>query len=363
MPKQFELLGGKPVYRWSLDAFLAHSAIAKVCLVLPAAGVDSVLSDLSSMERVMCAKGGADRSASVRNGLMALAARKDDIVLVHDAARPGLEAPMIDSVLAALHTHAAAAPALEVIDALKRKDGTRLTSVDRDGLVRIQTPQGFRVGMLEAALADSDTSFVDDLAAIESQGDEVALVRGSEKLSKITFAADFGVVEKLLSSSGAEYRTGSGFDVHQLEPGSGVTLCGTFIEHSFRLKGHSDADVGWHALTDAVFGALALGDLGDHFPPSDDRWKGADSAVFLRQALQMASSKGWLMTNCDITLICEQPRIKPHREAMRKRTAEVTGLPLDCISIKATTTEQLGFAGRGEGIAAMASVTMQRKSA
>lgn len=359
-PKQFENLRGRPVYRWSLEAFLTAPSIDKTCLVLPAGRLDVVSADLAGMERLICVEGGDSRSASVRQGLDALGASDSDIVLVHDAARPGLDQTTISGVLAALHRSAAAAPALPVIDALKRRTGDRLTNVEREDLYRIQTPQGFRAGLLRRALSEPGASFVDDLAAIEATGESVALVPGSERLSKITFAEDFRQIERQLTDMPANVRTGSGFDVHQLEPGKGVTLCGVFIEHGFRLKGHSDADVGWHALTDAIFGALALGDLGDHFPPSDDRWKGADSAVFLAHALELASSDGWRMTNCDITLICEQPRIKPHRIAMRERTAAITGLPMDAISIKATTTEGLGFTGRREGIAAMATVLMQR---
>lgn len=359
-PKQFENLCGRPVYRWSLDAFLSSPSIDKTCLVLPAGRLDAVSADLAGMERLICVEGGDSRSASVRQGLDAVGARDSDIVLVHDAARPGLDQATISGVLAALHRSAAAAPALPVIDALKRRTGDKLTNVERDSLYRIQTPQGFRAGLLRRALSEPGASFVDDLAAIEATGESVALVPGSERLSKITFAEDFGQIERQLTDMSANVRTGSGFDVHQLEPGEGVTLCGVFIEHGFRLKGHSDADVGWHALTDAIFGALALGDLGDHFPPSDDCWKGADSAVFLAHALELAQAEGWRMANCDITLICEQPRIKPHRMAMRNRTATITGLPMDVISIKATTTEGLGFAGRREGIAAMATVLMQR---
>ena len=357
-PKQFELLAGKPVYRWSLDAFRADTKVSSICLVLPAHTLDDMREALPHTGKIICIEGGRERADSVRKGLEALEAADDDIVLVHDAARPGLHQATIDQLLDALQTHEAAAPALPVIDALKKRTGASLRSLDRKDVYRLQTPQAFRVRVLRNALASSEHAFVDDLEAVENSGASVALVPGAERLSKITFAEDFERVRRLMFPDTPSVRIGSGFDVHAFEPGPGVTLCGVFIEHEARLKGHSDADAGWHALTDAILGAAALGDIGDHFPPSDERWNDADSEVFLRHAIDLVHNHGWTLGNCDITLICETPKIKPHREAMRERTAAATGLALEAVSIKATTTEGLGFTGRREGIAAQAAATL-----
>ena len=360
LPKQFEMLAGKPVYRWSLDAFLSDSRVNRIGLVLPSDHVERIANEGLGDERLVLVAGGDDRTASVRNAVEALSPDADDIILVHDAARPGLETQTISDLLKAMKAHDAAAPALPVIDALKRQADDTLQTVDRSGLYRVQTPQAFKAGILASALADKAASFVDDLEAVEALGAKAALVDGDERLSKITFADDFEKMEAMMTGKQAEFRFGTGFDVHAFEPGPGVTLCGIFIEHGSRLKGHSDADAGWHALTDAILGAVALGDIGDHFPPSDDRWKDADSGVFLSHAIKLAREAGWQLTHCDITLICETPKIKPHREAMRKRTAELSGLQLDAVSIKATTTEGLGFTGRREGIAAQAAATLRK---
>lgn len=358
LPKQFENLADKPVYRWSLDTFLADERIDKICLVLPAGHLAKVRAELPSDQRLSLVVGGAERTESVRNALETLASTDADVVLVHDAARPGLENDTITALLAAINTHDAAAPALPVIDALKRQSGSTLETVNRSDLYRVQTPQAFKAGVLASALSSSAKIFVDDLEAVEAHGATTAFVEGSERLGKITFESDFDRIEKMITEQRAEFRFGTGFDVHAFEPGPGVTLCGVFIDHDARLKGHSDADAGWHALTDAILGAVALGDIGDHFPPSDDRWKDADSGVFLGHAVKLAREKGWELSHCDVTLICETPKIKPHRETMRLRTAEITGLDLDAVSIKATTTEGLGFTGRREGIAAQAAATL-----
>ena len=358
LPKQFEYLAGKPVYRWSLDTFLSDSRVDRVTLVLPSDHIERIAAQTRSDERLVLVAGGDDRTASVRNAVDALSPDADDIILVHDAARPGLRIRTVTALLEGLTKHDAAAPALPVIDALKRQTDGTLQTVDRSDLYRVQTPQAFRAGILASALADKSGSFVDDLEAVEALGAKAVLVEGDERLSKITFADDFEKMEAMMTGQQTEFRFGTGFDVHAFEPGPGVTLCGVFIEHHARLKGHSDADAGWHALTDAILGAVALGDIGDHFPPSDDRWKDADSGVFLDHAIKLAREAGWQLAHCDITLICETPKIKPHRETMRRRTAEVTGLDLDAVSIKATTTEGLGFTGRREGIAAQAAATL-----
>ena len=358
IPKQFRMLGGRKVYEWSLKTFLRHDAIDSVCLVLPKpASVRPAITD----SKLITTSGGENRSQSVRNGLAAIGARDDDIILIHDAARPGLAASHIDDLLAALDQVDAAAPALPVSDALKRQTGTLLETVERNGLYRMQTPQAFRASFIIAALNRPDADYVDDLAAVEELGVTVKLIGGDIRLDKITYEKDFKSMAQLLDLVSAPVRVGSGYDVHRFAPGDHVTICGLKIPHDQSLQGHSDADVGWHALTDAIFGALALGDLGDHFPPSDPKWKGADSGIFLTHSLQLASDKGWALDSCDITIICEAPKVKPHRDAMRKRTAELTGLSIDQISIKATTTEGLGFAGRKEGIAAQAIATLCQK--
>ncbi|WP_300391987.1 bifunctional 2-C-methyl-D-erythritol 4-phosphate cytidylyltransferase/2-C-methyl-D-erythritol 2,4-cyclodiphosphate synthase [Henriciella sp.] len=359
-PKQFEALAGKPVYRWSADRFAAHERISKIVIVAPPDNCETI-SSLPGGDHVLVTSGGSTRSASVLNGIAALQADDDDIVLIHDAARPGLSDDVIDALIEALSDFDAAAPALPVSDALKRQESGQLRDVSREALYRVQTPQAFRAGMIRQALANREQDFVDDLAAVEALGARVKLTPGREQLHKITFEDDFALVEKFMAGDApGTMKIGSGFDVHALVEGDGVTLCGVHIPHSHSLSGHSDADVGWHALTDAIFGALALGDLGDHFPPTDEAWKGADSAVFLQHAIRLASEKGWALSNCDITLICEAPKVKPHRQTMRERTREITGLDIDSISIKATTTEGLGFAGRREGIAAQAVVMLSR---
>ena len=347
--KQWRKLHGKYVVDWSIEAFRSHPAINSIVLV-----TGEEVPPGFAPESVKIVRGGPTRSASVLYGLNAIDdADENTKVLIHDAARPGLAADTIDGLLDALETADACAPGLPVQDALKRQDDAGFSDVERAGLYRVQTPQAFRLGMIRTALEDSGASFVDDLAAVEAHGAKVALTPGSVRLSKITYPEDFDMVARLLAPSGT-VRVGKGFDVHAFEPGDHVTLCGVAIPHTAKLKGHSDADAGWHALTDAILGAAALGDIGDHFPPSDPEWKDADSALFLKAAQRLAAEAGYAVTSCDITIICEAPKVKPHRQAMRARTAELLGLPLDAVSVKATTTEQLGFTGRGEGIAAEA---------
>lgn len=360
LPKQRRLLSGKPVFRWSLDRFDAHPDIDLCILVTPPGLADTYASDCPAGTLVV--EGGATRTASVRAGLQACAERTPQHVLIHDAARPGLNLQTISRLITALESAEAAAPAVKVVDALKRQDGDRITAVSRENLYRIQTPQAFHYSKICHALANAD-DLVDDLAAIEASGGSVRLIEGLEQLAKITYPEDHTRLETLLMPHSNPPRLGTGFDVHAFEPGDSVTLCGVSIPHNQSLSGHSDADVAWHALTDAILGAAALGDIGDHFPPSDPQWKGADSAVFLRHAVEIAKQAGWSLASCDLTVICEAPKVKPHRAAMRQRTADVTGLPLDAISVKATTTEGLGFTGRGEGIAAQASAVLSAASA
>jgi len=355
IPKQRRLLGGRPVFLWSLEAFIRHPDISECVLVVPTSEVTEYSEHCPQGTKIVA--GGDTRTASVLAGLTACSNDQTDAVLIHDAARPGLDSSIISRLIDALDKADAAAPALKVVDALKRKSPNRVEAVNRDHLYRVQTPQAFEFRMIQSALSGGG-DYVDDLAAIEAQNGTVALIEGNERLAKITLPEDHHRMEQTLMPSPPTPRFGSGFDVHALVPGDSVTLCGVTIPHTHKLKGHSDADVAWHALTDAILGAAALGDIGDHFPPSDPQWRGVDSAVFLKHAVQIAESAGWQLTSCDVTVICEAPKVKPHREAMRRRTAEITGLPLGAISVKATTTEGLGFTGRGEGIAAQASAVL-----
>lgn len=352
IPKQFRTLLGQPVIAWSVQAFRRHSDIGQIIIVQPENG-DTAGIDLQAYADLVVT-GGATRAQSVLNGLKALDVPEETPVLIHDAARPGLSQQIITALLSALQTADGAAPALKVSDAVKDTAGKHLKTVERETLRRIQTPQAFHLGVIRDALNTAEGHLVDDLAAIERLGKKVTLVRGDEKLGKITYEDDFDMVAKLMSPLPATPRIGSGYDVHQFGPGDHVTLCGVKIPHAHGLVGHSDADIGWHALTDAILGALALGDIGDHFPPSDPQWKDADSSKFLAFTNTLAREAGYAISNVDITLICEAPKIKPHREAMRQRTAEVLQLPASAISVKATTTEQLGFTGRGEGMAGQA---------
>ena len=355
LPKQLRLLGGRPVLQWSIDALNGHPEIEQCVLVVPPGQIDTYRRLING--DVTLTEGGNTRSASVRAGLDACTIAENGNVLIHDAARPGLRAETISSLLSALEESDAAAPALPVADALKRKSAEALSTVDRSELYRVQTPQAFRLSAIRNALGD-DLDLVDDLAAIEATNGRVTLVTGDESLAKITYPEDHARLEKLLMPASPAPRFGTGYDVHALEPGDGVTLCGVKISHTQSLVGHSDADVAWHALTDAILGGAALGDIGDHFPPTDPQWKGAPSDLFLKHAVDIVRDAGWALKSCDLTLICEAPKIKPHRDAMRQRTAEVTGIPISAVSVKATTTEGLGFTGRKEGIAAQASAVL-----
>jgi 2-C-methyl-D-erythritol 4-phosphate cytidylyltransferase / 2-C-methyl-D-erythritol 2,4-cyclodiphosphate synthase len=348
-PKQFETLLGRQVLDWSIEAFREHPQVGPIVVVASIGGETERCG-----EGVVWVPGGPSRTQSVRNGLAVLDLPPDTPVLIHDAARPGLSQMIISSLLKAMDGADAVAPALAVCDALKTSLEGKLSTVPRDGLFRVQTPQAFRLGAIRSALDAAGADLVDDLAAMEATGARVELIPGDERLHKITFPEDFDMVARLLRPVCAIPRIGKGFDVHAFEPGDHVTLCGVAIPHDAKLKGHSDADAAWHALTDAILGALALGDIGDHFPPSDARWKNADSAIFLKESVRLAEIEGYGVSSCDITVICQAPKVKPYREAMRVRTAELLGLALSAVSVKATTTEGLGFTGRREGIAAEA---------
>jgi 2-C-methyl-D-erythritol 4-phosphate cytidylyltransferase/2-C-methyl-D-erythritol 2,4-cyclodiphosphate synthase len=356
-PKQFQLLGGRPMLAWSVSELVSHPAIASVIILAPPDQMDEVRASILGSEKTRIIAGGATRTQSVANGLASLDSEAWDHVLIHDAARPGLSHAVIDELLEALTDADAACPALPILDALKEvgPDGG-LTTVDRTRHMRVQTPQAFRFSVIRDAYRHASGDQVDDLALVEAAGARIVLTPGRQELMKVTEPGDMALAAKLLGTT--DMRIGSGFDVHAFEPGAFVTLCGVRVPHTHKLKGHSDADAGWHALTDAILGALALGDIGDHFPPSDPRWKGVDSIVFLQHAVKLATERGLRIANADLTLICERPKIGPHREAMRARTAEAMGVAIACVSVKATTTEKLGFTGREEGIAAQAVVLL-----
>ena len=307
--------------------------------------------------------GGETRQASVLLGLEALAGTAPDLVLIHDAARPFVSAAVIGRVVDALASRSGAIAALPVVDSLKTSGGasTIRGSIDRAGLWRAQTPQGFAFGPIldahRAAASAGRHDFTDDAAVAEWAGMEVALVLGEERNVKLTTREDMDMAERMLAAS-AEPRTGTGFDVHRLVAGDGVWLCGVRVPHDHALEGHSDADVGLHALTDALLGAIGDGDIGQHFPPSDPQWKGASSATFLADAARRVAAAGGRITNVDVTIMAEAPKVAPHRDAMRAAIADILGIDVARVSIKATTTEGLGFVGRREGIAASAVATL-----
>jgi 2-C-methyl-D-erythritol 4-phosphate cytidylyltransferase/2-C-methyl-D-erythritol 2,4-cyclodiphosphate synthase len=301
--------------------------------------------------------GGATRQESVRRGLEALASTPPRLVLIHDAARPLVDAGIIGRVVEALEAKPAAVAAMPVVDSLRKDSGG---PVDRDGLWQVQTPQGFWFdAILSAHRAASDDLATDDATLAEKAGIPITLVEGAMSNLKVTRAGDIAIAEIFLAARLGDIRTGSGFDVHKFAPGDHVTICGFKVPHTHALEGHSDADVGLHALTDAILGCIGEGDIGSHFPPSDERWRGADSAIFLQHAIKGVTDRGGVVTHLDVTIICERPKVGPHREAMRARVAEITGLRPDQISIKATTTEGLGFTGRREGIAAQGTATVR----
>ncbi len=310
-------------------------------------------------ERVQVVAGGDTRAVSVINGLRALTVSPDDIIMIHDAARPLLKTHHINSLLSILEDHSAAILALPLTDSIKRASGKIIADAPaRDHLWRAQTPQAFRFDDIRRAYAawPQEETPTDEATVAAHIGVDVALVEGDISLHKLTYPDDFSLLEALIQADKPmkQIRIGQGFDAHRWGDGQSVWLCGVEIVHNQTLIGHSDADAGLHALTDALLGAAGLGDIGDHFPPSDPQWKGASSDRFLKHAVDLIAQKGGEIVNVDVTLICEQPKIKPHREAMRARIAEIIGIDVDRVSVKATTTEGMGFTGRGEGLAAQA---------
>ncbi|MDE8349835.1 MAG: 2-C-methyl-D-erythritol 2,4-cyclodiphosphate synthase [Acidocella sp.] len=353
-PKQLLQLAGKAVIRHAAEALLAH-----VDLLQPVGDAALIGPALQGLAHLPIVAGGAERQDSVRNGLQALVPHAPDIVLIHDAARPIIPAGTVADLLAALAVHEGAIPAVPVSDTLKRgSQGVIVETVARAGLFRAQTPQAFRYGTILRLHQQAQGAIAtDDAALLEAAGLPVALVAGAEQNIKITYQEDFSRVQNILGGQMVP-RIGTGFDVHAMETGRAMIICGVNIPFEKGLAGHSDADVGIHALCDAIYGALAEGDIGRHFPPSEATWKDADSAKFLRHAAGRIKSRGGVLSNADITIICEQPKITPHAPAMRARLAELLEVSIDLISVKATTSERLGFTGRGEGIAAQAAVVV-----
>lgn len=345
--------------RWSAESLVA-AACDPVVVVIPGSEREVAEKVFAGLKDLVLVAGGATRTESVKAGLAALADDPPNLVLIHDAARPFLSKATIGEVIAALADADGAAPALPMADTLKRLNaGGRVSTVDREGLYRVQTPQGFRYDRLMAAFAAAqDVVATDDLAMVETAGGRVVLTPGDPLLFKLTYPEDFAMAERLAGAARVT-RVGQGFDAHRFGPGDRVWLCGVDIAHDQGLVGHSDADAALHALTDALLGAVGRGDIGDHFPPSDPKWKGAPSHLFLTHALELVNRSGGRLINVDVTLICERPKIKPHREAMREKLAELLRLPLDRVSVKATTTEGMGFTGRQEGLAAQAMVAVE----
>ncbi|MEM7664452.1 MAG: bifunctional 2-C-methyl-D-erythritol 4-phosphate cytidylyltransferase/2-C-methyl-D-erythritol 2,4-cyclodiphosphate synthase [Pseudomonadota bacterium] len=362
-PKQFREFKGKPVLRHSVETLLKAGA-APMVIVISAEGQEFAADALKGITGFEIVTGGATRQDSVRNGLEALAAAAPEKVLIHDAARPDLPRAVIERLLGALAAHSGAIPVLPVVDsiALAQENGTMAGSADREQLKRVQTPQAFRYAdILKAHKNWAGTSSAGDdaqvlLADNTDSSYSVALVDGDGRLKKITFAEDF--VDIATASS---FRIGQGFDVHRLVEGEELWLCGIKLDHDKGLAGHSDADVALHAITDALLGAIGDGDIGTHFPPSDPKWEGARSGQFLEHAVKLAREAGYAIGNIDLTIICEAPKIGPHRPAMRAEVSRLAGLSEDAVSIKATTTERLGFTGRGEGIGAQAVVGLSKR--
>ena len=359
-PKQWRRLGSRTVADWTIGAFRQVREIATVVLVLNTG--DTEAWETYADSGLVLVKGGENRADSVRNGLQALEEKGISRVLIHDVARPCVTPALIGRVLEALDTVRAAAPGLPVTDALwTGEDGSVTGTRNRSGLFAAQTPQGFDYATILAAhRAAGDSGAADDVEIARQAGIDVRIVPGDPDNIKITTEADFARAEKHLEGA-MDVRLGNGFDVHAFGPGDRVTLCGVNVPHDHGLVGHSDADVGMHAVTDAIYGALAQGDIGRHFPPSDPQWKGAASHIFLSHAVDLAAQMGFRLTHADITLVCEYPKIGPHADRMRGVMADIMGVTEERVSVKATTAERLGFTGRGEGIAALATATLVRR--
>ena len=373
-PKQYRLIGGKPVISRTLQPFLEHPDIQQIAVVIHPDDEDlykEAVAELPDAENIQVITGGATRQQSVCNGLEALSEHPPKTVLVHDGVRPFVDAHLISRVLAKLESADAALPAIPVSDTVKSAGNGNIvdSTVPRDGLYAAQTPQGFHfepiIDAHRQAATNTDTGFTDDSSIAEWASMSVHLVAGDPENIKLTVARDLEMADRKLSlaqgstpAATPDIRTGNGYDVHAVSPGDHVVLCGIRIDHDHGLLGHSDADVGLHALTDALLATCADGDIGDHFPPSDPQWKDADSGIFLKHAMERVRAAGGILMLADITLICEAPKIGPHRPAMRQYLSEVLGIDIGRCSVKATTNESIGFVGRREGIAAIATATV-----
>ena len=360
LPKQYQSLAGKPMLRHCLETFASHPGIEGILVAIQPAQrdlYDAASAGLAKLRPPV--EGGATRQGSVLNGLERLAAERPDYVLIHDAARPLIDAGTVSRTIEALTHHPAILVAVPVVDTVKRGIGQRVgDTVDRRDLWRAQTPQAFHFSaILEAHRNLAGGELTDDAAVAEAAGIPVAFVLGSERNFKVTTQDDMERAERMTGGQ-MEFRTGNGFDVHKLIAGDGITMCGVRIPCDMALEGHSDADVGLHAITDAVLGAIGAKDIGAHFPPSDPKWRGAESWKFLDHAARLVAERGGRVIHCDVTIICERPKVGPHRDAMVRRVADILKISADRVSVKATTTEKLGFTGRGEGIAAQATATV-----
>jgi 2-C-methyl-D-erythritol 4-phosphate cytidylyltransferase / 2-C-methyl-D-erythritol 2,4-cyclodiphosphate synthase len=361
LPKQYLPLGGVSVLRHAVSAFAGHPRIVDVLVAIrpeDRASFDRAVTGIRVLPPVA---GGATRQDSVRLGLEALAAYSPDRVLIHDGARPFPDPELVDRVIDGLDRAVAAIPCLPLRDTIKRAEaGTIRETIDRSALWRAQTPQGFHFDAIFAAHhAAAGRDLTDDAAVAEAAGLAPLLVEGVEDNLKVTTPRELAAAERLITARQADVRVGQGFDVHPFAPGDHLWICGIKIPHGMSLAGHSDADVGLHALTDAVLGAIGAGDIGMHFPPSDPRWRGAASDQFLRHAADLVRARSGAVAAVDVTIICEQPRIGPYRAAMAERVAAILDIDPGRVSVKATTTERLGFAGRGEGMAAQAVATVR----
>ena len=363
IPKQYRPLGGRPLLAHTVNVFARHRAIRHVQVVIGLDDTEHYRAAARGFDLLPPVSGGSTRQDSVLRGLEALAATGPETVLIHDGARPLVDAGTITRTLAAVGAKRGAIAAVPVTDTLKaERAGVATAGPDRTGLWRAQTPQAFRFAeILAAHRARAGADLSDDAAVAEAAGLEVALVAGSEDNIKVTAPEDFARAERILLGRLGETRVGTGFDVHAFAADAGrpLMLCGIAVPFGHGLAGHSDADVGLHALTDALLGAVAAGDIGQHFPPSDPQWRGAASELFLRHAAEEVIRRGGLIAHVDVTLICEAPKIAPHRAAMQTRIARILGIAPERVSVKATTTEKLGFTGRGEGIAAQAVATVR----
>lgn len=360
LPKQYVRLLGKPMLRWTIEAFKDFPD-ARIQVMIGPDQRDLYDEAVAGLDLPPPGFGGATRQETVRHGLELLEPEAPDYVLIHDAARPFISKPIVDGVIAALEAGAdGAVPHVPVSDTLRKLEDGKWVTVPREGLLRAQTPQGFRfASILAAHRAFADTEVTDDTALGELAGHKIVATAGETNNMKVTTPEDFTTAQTFLAARLGEPRTATGYDVHKFGPGDHIWLCGLKIPHSEGLVGHSDADVGLHALTDALLGTISDGDIGMHFPPTDERWRGATSSIFLAHAASLVAEKGGTIVHVDVTIICERPKVGPHREAMRAQIAEILKLDLSRVSVKATTTEGLGFTGRREGIASMASATVR----